>query len=782
MRGLDLACAIVGFDGIRAVSVIYRGRGRAGSIHRDRTGAADGTACVVVGQTAVSGGIQCRGLLGAVGIGGDGRGRAVCVDGDDARVGDVAVGIDILEGAVACRILGVALARAVGKDSSSGTRSIGIECVGAVRTVRIGPAVAGQCASRTVGLAHDVAGRVYRGHHARTIGIGHGASRRHRCGAAAGGSVAAAIIVDDADRRSGVLIRQRVNIAGRIEFHQLPCAGHHGDVCCQRVDRHGLRRKRLPGAQHAARGAQGRRQVEGPKSALVGTALQRTRDGAAEVLPGVDNQGQRTMDIFRTDVGDADIVADGAGRMVDARVGERKLHFAREVQYGSETGLVGVCQRHLVCAGDIGRNLQRPITGRQVRQAEHGRMRRLVPAHRSRVEGKRGIGVVRHQRIVGRVEHAGRIGRVGGIVGALPHVLVEADCRLGHGQGHQCAIRYRAGGDVGRSQGLDLVDAVGLGYQKAPVGCCDQCFALRAARCQLQGLARGQRNHPHHALMRRGRATLRDGLLRQRGRGEQQAGILRSGLAESDVVDRAAQRVFKLGLAGLHATHRETDDVRGRVRLGVIDDGTGRLHAPQPAVRAECQARDLGIGEMRPGGGRIGGVGVVDLDAVARGDVDQACAAIDGKRLRERLAAGAGNGLQHGATGGIDLQQLVARGDPQLADTVDRHGKHGRIEGKQGLRALAAGLRVSEDLVAVRAGRSQHGAVGQLDHGHGSHLGRARAVAAGEALQRHGRQHGLQIARLGRADLARQGLGGLLEQGVRRIGAVFRRGRSLGRG
>ena len=85
------------------------------------------------------------------------------------------------------------------------------------------------------------------------------------------------------------------------------------------------------------------------------------------------------MDILIANVGNADVVADLAGGVVDTRIGETEFHLVREIDGGGETAGVGVRQVDLIGTEQVVRHLQLPAASSQRRQVEDGRVGRRIP-------------------------------------------------------------------------------------------------------------------------------------------------------------------------------------------------------------------------------------------------------------------------------------------------------------------------------------------------------------------------------------------------------------------
>ena len=543
----------------------------------------------------------------------------------------------------------------------------------------------------------------------------------------------------------------------------------------------GLGRQRGAGAQHAAGGCQRGVQVDQPQVLLVAATLHGAVDAVGEVAARVQQQQHRATQVVAADAGDAHVVAQRTGQAVGAGVGECEPEHLAQVSHGGEGHAVGLGQAHLGRAAHRVRHLQAPTAGRQVGQREDGRLCAGIPAHRQRLQTAHTVAAAADQAVVRRVQHAGRILGVSGRRTALrtrPHGLVEADCQLCQRQRHQRTVADAGGQHLGCLDGRDLVDAGGLRHQDAAIGRGEQAFAARATGGQLQRAAALQLDHPHHAAMRHGgRRTAAHRALRQVGAGKQQPGQRRARRAEGNAVDQAGEAVFHLGAALGAAAHREADDLGRRIGRGTGDVAAGPAHAPQPAIRAEGEITHAGAGELAPqvaSGAAIGHRRVEDRHTVAGGHVDQATGGIDGQCMRQRIVARAAPAVDHRTAAGVHAQQLGAGHHPQLADGVERHVEHGRIQGEQRRgRAPALGGE-AVDLVARRAGAGQHRAVHQLHQRQRTDVAGAAGKPAAEGTHLHRRQHAAQIGRLGRGHEARQLQRGLGEEIAGDIAAIGR--------
>ena len=425
-----------------------------------------------------------------------------------------------------------------------------------------------------------------------------------------------------------------------------------------------------------------------------------------------------------------------------------------DVGDGGEDEVVGCAEVALLNAAHTGGHFETPATCGEVGQAQHDRLARGVPAHAFGVEREIAVRAGGDEAVVPRVEHRGQTGAV--VTGrTCPHRLVEADRELAQRQGHQGAIGHAGRDDLGRLDWRKFVDALGLGDQHAAVRGGDDALASGAAFSQLERALGGQLDGPDGAGVGHRAATCGHSALRRVCAGQQQTGEARAGLAEGEAVHQAGDAVFQLGAAFGAAGHGEADDVGGGLRQGRDHVRAGPAHGPQAPVGPEGEVAHAAVAEVRPGRGRVGRLGIEDLDAVATGHVDQAAAGLDGQRVGERLASRRAGAADDGAAGGVHEQQFRAGHDPEVTDLVERHVEHGAVQAEQRLYRAAALFGEAQDLVALSPGAGQHAAVEQLDHGERADVGLAGRKAAGKAAQLQGCEHGLQVgpqATQGRSD------------------------------
>ena len=594
--------------------------------------------------------------------------------------------------------------------------------------------------------------------------------------------VEAAVGLDLAELRRQVVIGQGVDAMAQVELGPLTRAWRAAQAA-GRAHADGLGVQRLAGLERSA--LQRCRQVKQPKLGLLGLALRSAEDGVTEVAAGVEQQRERALEIVGADVGDADVVAQGAGQAVGAGVAEGEQDEVGDVRDRREHEVEGHAQVELLHAAQAAGDLQAPAPRRQIGQAQDGALAGAVPAHAFGVQHEMAVGAGGDQAVVAGGEH--RRGSRGVVTGrAGPHGLVEADRQLAQRQRHQGAVADAGRDEPGRFGGGKFVDAGGLRDEHAAIGGGDDALAAAAAVGQLEPAPGGQLDGPDRAAARQRATAAGHGALRGVGAGQQQAGQGRAGLAEGEAVDQAGDAVRQLGAAGVAPAERQADDLAAGFGQGAVDGAAGPAHGPQPAVGPEGELTHTGVAEVLPGLAGDGFLGVEGLDAIAAGDIDQPGAGVDSQGVGQGLAAGGAAAADDGAAAGVDQEQLSAGHRPEVAVPVCRQVEHRRIQREQRLHRAAAVLGKAEDLFALGPGAGEHAAVGQLDHGERADVALAGPKAAGEAAQLKWREHRLQIAAQaaqGRIDdQAGQGLRGQGEQAARVVAAPGRGGRQLGAG
>ena len=262
--------------------------------------------------------------------------------------------------------------------------------------------------------------------------------------------------------------------------------------------------------------------------------------------------------------------------------------------------------------------------------------------------------------------------------------------------------------------------------------------------------------------------------------GHQQARQGGARRAKGDAVDQRTQLIFQLGPARQAARHRQADDVGAGIGFGAVDRLAAPAHAPEAAIGAEGQIPHPRVGEVPPGAGTGGSLGIKNLHAIARRHIDQAGAGIDRQRMGEGIIAGALVSFDHGAAAGIHQQQLLAGHHPQLAEPIQRHVEHGGIQAEQRRQRAAALLGKAEHLLALAAGAGEHAAVRQLHHRQGADVAVAATETMAKAAHLHRRQHPAQIRGFQGGHKPGQPLGRCLKQRVAGVAAAWSGGRQGG--
>ena len=297
---------------------------------------------------------------------------------------------------------------------------------------------------------------------------------------------------------------------------------------------------RRSGSQLAAEIVQCVAEVDQPEIGLLAAAGNGAGDRRAEMTAGVEQQSQRAGDLVAADVGQAEVVAEFAGRPIGARVREVEAQLVAEIREGRKAALEVVRQRRVRMALDPARDLQAVVAGSQPAHVEPGGAGRRLPTDARRMlPGLAGCpGLQRQQAVVVTMEHTG------GVAGfAKLHLLIEDDTDPVERQRHERAVGDRHCAHRRRTLQGDLVDAARLRNEDAAVARGDDRFTAAAAARQFQAAAAGEFDHPDAALARRtGAAT--GWLLARLAAGKQQPGQVAVGCRKGYAVDDAAETEF----------------------------------------------------------------------------------------------------------------------------------------------------------------------------------------------------------------------------------------------
>ncbi|EXI70014.1 MAG: hypothetical protein AW07_04178 [Candidatus Accumulibacter sp. SK-11] len=489
---------------------------------------------------------------------------------------------------------------------------------------------------------------------------------------------------------------------------------------------------RRPGSQLAAEIVQCVAEVDQPEIGLLAAAGNGAGDRRAEMTAGVEQQRQWAGDLVAADVGQAEVVAELAGRPVGACVREVEAQLVAEILEGREAALEVVRQRRVRAALDPARDLQAIAAGSQPAHLEPGGAARPVPTDARRLLP--GLahcpGLQRQQAVVATMEHTGGVAGV-----AEVHLLIENDADRVQRQRHERAVGDRDRADRRRTLQGDLVDAACLRNQDAAVVRGDDRFTAAAAARQFQAAAAGEFDHPDAALACRTDAAA-GWLLARLAAGKQQPGEVAVGCGKGDAVDDAGEAVFEFGAAGVAAAHRKTEDVAAGIGSHTGELTAGAFDGPQPPVGSKGKIANALPAEALPGSARVAGRRVEDEDATARGDVDLAGARVDRQCMRQRLLTRGPQALQHATTGRVELQQFSPGHCPELAECIHLHVDDRSVKDEQRHAGAVPGWQtvrvVAVDLVAQRADACQDAAIGHLDQRLGADIGGAHGMTAGE--------------------------------------------------
>ena len=401
--------------------------------------------------------------------------------------------------------------------------------------------------------------------------------------------------------------RRRLRHRRRVDHRRRVREGHREDAVrrvraqtrlCPKRD--GLRYRALARAQPAA--ADRAREIDEPQS---DRGLGERHVGlAGEVLRRVDHERDRRDQVAVAGVRDPHVVRHRAGKPIRARCRERDRHPVGEVHQRSELRGIRRSERKALGALHGLRDAERVVVGNERLDVEQRRARRSVVPHAE----YRGRGAVRaRERVVGRVQHRGGVGRI-----AHEHVVVEAHRDGRDRQRRERGVGGRRARHQRRDQGTELVHLVRLRDQDAAVGGRAQHFAARAALGERHAVERGDVEHLQ------GRAL--DRIVGQVGRDEQQPREARAVPAEGDGIDLAVELRHRRGASA-------PVEFQERAALGPA-------RAPQLALRRELQIVDAHVAEVLEAAGQL----IEGLDAVARGDVQLAARRIDGEGLGDAVA------------------------------------------------------------------------------------------------------------------------------------------------
>ena len=348
----------------------------------------------------------------------------------------------------------------------------------------------------------------------------------------------------DGERGRQVLLRHGIDAMAEVGLDQIGHARSGGeDIGGDEGD--GLVGERGAYGELAAQALQAGGDVEDPEIAI---ARRGARDAIGEVLAGIEQQHQRSVEVVGADVGEADVVADFTGGAIGAGVAEGQPHLAAEVEHGREGGKIPLPHAHLRGTAQLGADVELPLPGGQATrnptEVQIGGLGGGIPVHGLRVHDGPGIDTEGGEAEVGDVLHAAGVKRI-----ALPHGLVENHGDAVQRQRHQGAVGHADGLDLRRMDRSNCVDVAGLGDEDAAVRGGDDGFAARAAVGDLQDAPGLQFDHPDGGLVRRVGYPVDHRALAQIGRCQQQAVEFKAWGTEGDAVDEAGQAVFEFGAA-----------------------------------------------------------------------------------------------------------------------------------------------------------------------------------------------------------------------------------------